>query len=369
MKAVKTLDKYISKQLLEVFLMGIVIFTSIVFASDTFTSLIKQISMYGIPFNIAILIVVLKLPSILVLSIPMGVLFSIVMTINKLSLNSEITVVRSCAIGLSRIAKPAFAFAISGMFVCFFINEFIAPFANAQAKKLTIWAIQQQNVPDGKVNFTIKQTGEHNVLKKLLYVEKSEKKSLNNLTVLDVSKKNTIQIVQANKGSANAEAWEFKNGVIYTINDTGKKILNSTVFDNLTLYNTTSGLKDKLLKESAEEMSFFQLLRYIKKHPNLEKQYLNELKVSLYDKLALPTMSVVFALLGVPLAMTPPRARFNRGFLFSILLIFLYYLVRALCLSLGETGTLPAIIAAWLPNIVLFSAGAYMYHKKAFKIS
>ena len=66
MKAVKTLDKYISKQLLEVFLMGIVIFTSIVFASDTFTSLIKQISMYGIPFNIAILIVVLKLPSILV---------------------------------------------------------------------------------------------------------------------------------------------------------------------------------------------------------------------------------------------------------------------------------------------------------------
>lgn len=135
MKAVKTLDKYISKQLLEVFLMGIVIFTSIVFASDTFTSLIKQISMYGIPFNIAILIVVLKLPSILVLSIPMGVLFSIVMTINKLSLNSEITVMRSCAIGLSRIAKPAFAFAISGMFVCFFINEFIAPFANAQAKK------------------------------------------------------------------------------------------------------------------------------------------------------------------------------------------------------------------------------------------
>ena len=93
------------------------------------------------------------------------------------------------------------------------------------------------------------------------------------------------------------------------------------------------------------------------------------MKVSLYDKLALPTMSVVFALLGVPLSMTPPRARFNRGFLFSILLIFLYYLVRALCLSLGETGTLPPIIAAWLPNIVLFSAGAYMYNKKAFKIS
>lgn len=368
MKAVKTLDKYISKQLLEVFLMGIVIFTSIVFASDTFTSLIKQISMYGIPFNIAILIIILKLPSILVLSIPMGVLFSIVMTINKLSLNSEITVMRSCAIGLSRIAKPAFLFALCGMFVCFFLNEFVAPFANAQAKSLTIWAIQQQNVPEGKVNFTVKQVGDHNVLKKLLYVEKSEKKTLYNLTVLDVSKKNTIQIVQANHGSANAESWEFKNGVIYTINNTGK-ILNSTVFDNLKLYNNTSGLKDKLLKETAEEMSFFKLASYIRTHQHLKKKELNKLKVDLFDKLALPTMSLVFALLGVPLAMTPPRARFNRGFLFSILIIFLYYLIRAFCLSLGETGTLPPFVAAWLPNLMLASAGAYMYYKKAFKIS
>ena len=56
------LDKYILKQLLEVFLMGVIIFTSIIFASETFTQLIKQITLYGIPFNIAFMMIILNLP-------------------------------------------------------------------------------------------------------------------------------------------------------------------------------------------------------------------------------------------------------------------------------------------------------------------
>ena len=55
----KMLDKYILKQVIEMFIMGVLVFTSIIFASDTFITLIKQISMYGIPFKIAFLILYL----------------------------------------------------------------------------------------------------------------------------------------------------------------------------------------------------------------------------------------------------------------------------------------------------------------------
>ena len=88
--------------------MGVFAFTSIIFASDTFITLIKQISMYGIPFNVALLMIILNLPAVIVMTIPMGVLLSTVMTLNKLSLDSEITVLRACGIGLNRIAKPIF---------------------------------------------------------------------------------------------------------------------------------------------------------------------------------------------------------------------------------------------------------------------
>jgi len=108
----KILDKYIFRQLMEVFLFGVVIFTSLIFASETFTQLIKQISLYGIPFNIAGMMVILNLPQVFVLSIPISTLFAVVMTINKLSLDSEIVVLKACGIGINRIARPVFAFAI-----------------------------------------------------------------------------------------------------------------------------------------------------------------------------------------------------------------------------------------------------------------
>jgi lipopolysaccharide export system permease protein len=51
LRKITVLDRYILKQVIEVFLMGVFVFTSIIFASDTFITLIKQISMYGIPFK------------------------------------------------------------------------------------------------------------------------------------------------------------------------------------------------------------------------------------------------------------------------------------------------------------------------------
>ena len=70
----------------------------------------------------------------------------------------------------------------------------------------------------------------------------------------------------------------------------------------------------------------------------------------------------------MPLAITPPRVRYNRGFLFSILIIFAYYLIRALSISFGETGALIPVIAAFMPNVVLTIAGAALYYRKVYTI-
>ena len=149
----KILDKYILKQVIEMFLMGVFVFTTIIFASDTFITLIKQIAKFGIPFKVALILVILSLPSIFVMTIPMGVLLSTVMTLNRLSLSSEITVMRACGIGLNRIAKPIFIFAIVMALSSFFINETIVPVMTKQAKDLALWALGQKNIPDGKENF------------------------------------------------------------------------------------------------------------------------------------------------------------------------------------------------------------------------
>ena len=56
----KVLDRYILKQIIMMFLMGVFVFTTIIFASDTFITLIKQISQFGIPFKIALIMILLN---------------------------------------------------------------------------------------------------------------------------------------------------------------------------------------------------------------------------------------------------------------------------------------------------------------------
>ncbi len=364
---VKLLDSYILRQVIEMFIMGVCVFTSIIFASDTFITLIKQISMYGIPFKVAFMMIILNLPQVIVMTIPMGVLLATVMTLNGLSLKSEITVMRACGIGLNRIAKPIFIFAVVMSICSFFINETIVPVMMKQSKDLALWALGQKNIPDGKQNFVFKELNDNGVLKRLFYVGHCEDKILYNITVLDSSKEGTIQILQANEGSTSPEGWHFQKGAVYTVGDDGK-ILNTALFDD-SVFKFGMDMSKQMNKDVAKEMNFPKLVKYIGENgSHLEKKERNILVIELYDKLALPLTTIALVLIGVPLAITPPRVRYNRGFLFSILIIFAYYLIRALSISFGEAGTLPAFLAAWMPNIVLTIAGAALYYKKVYTI-
>ncbi len=357
------LDKYILKQVIEMFLMGVLVFTSIIFASDTFITLIKQISMYGIPFKYAILMIVLHLPEVFVMTIPMGVLLATVMTLNGLSLNSEITVMRACGIGLNRIAKPIFVFAIVMSCASFVINETIVPYSTRLSTKLAGVAFSQKNVPEGKQNFTFKETKEDGLLKRLFYVGDSTDGVLHNITVLDASKEGTIQILQAREGGTTPGGWKFNKGAIYTVTDSGKT-LDTTLFEN-TDVKFGMDLSKELDKNLANQHNFIQLCKVLATQNLEDKQ---ELEISLFDKIALPITTVVLVLIGVPLAITPPRVRYNRGFLFSILIIFAYYLVRALSISFGEAGSLPPALAAFMPDIILTIAGMGLYYRKVYTI-
>ena len=362
----KVLDRYILKQIIMMFLMGVFVFTTIIFASDTFITLIKQISQFGIPFKIALIMILLNLPAVIVMSIPMGVLLSTVMVLNKLSLASEITVMRSCGISLNRIAKPIFIFSIIMALLTFAINESVAPVMRKTSKDLALWSLGQKHVPDGKENFVFKELGSGSYLKRLFYVGKSTGRTLYNVTVLDNSKPETIQVLQAREGKTSPEGWIFDKGAIYTI-DVNGQVLNTTLFDTSTVQFGLD-LSKAMDEDVADEMNFTKLTKYLNKK-DLTDEDKRALTVQLYDKLALPLATIVFVLLGVPLAISPPRVRYNRGFLFTILIIFAFYVLRALSISMGEAGTIPPYLAAWVPDATLAFLGGILYYRKVYTIS
>lgn len=385
-KKLNTLDKYIVKQIIETFLISLVIFTSIIFATDAFITIVKQITHYGIPLHIAGMLVILKLPSMLILTIPMGILLATIMTVNKMNNALEITIFKACGIGINRISKPILICATIAALFGFTVNEIIAPTASHMAKQLTIMSIMQKNVPNGKRNFIFKEMREGS-LHRFFHIAKVEKNQLHNITVLDLSRKNTIQVIYSKKGTTAPTGWMLNNGVVYTISTSGK-ILNTAVYESMNFDNTSEAI-GMLTEVDETELNYFALKKYIQKENNQIEETLSEnknldektkahlknlqkklveLKIMLNEKLALPFTSLVFALIAIPLAITGPRARFNRGLLFSILILFIFYILRAVALSLGQGELIPPILAAWLPNLVLLVLGIHMYRKKAYFI-
>ena len=237
-----------------------------------------------------------------------------------------------------------------------------------------MWSITQRHIPKGKKNFTLKELQNGIQLKRLFYVEDCTKGKFKNVSILDVSDPSNIRIIQAKTGTSVDKGWLFHDASSYTISPKGKNL--STSWSESTIADFGSEVNKALFSgDQGQTHNFFQLSQLLLRdkmqltaEEKLSDKDRIESTISLWDKTAFPLTSVVLVLLGVPLAITPPRVRYNRGFLFSILIIFFYYLVRAFSISFGQSEILPPIVAAWMPNIVISALGIWLYYNRAFKI-
>jgi len=377
----KILDKYIVKQFFEVFFLGMTIFTGLMFAADPFLKLIKEISNFGMPMHVALMIILLNLPAIIVLAVPMSSLFATIMVLNRLCLDSEITVMKSCGIGLRRISISILVIALFLTGIIFIANETIVPITKEQSKTLALWSLGQKNVPNGKHNFVIKEVDGSARLKRLFFVDKCKNDKLYNIVVVDRSSVKETNISYAKSGKIVPEGWALEKGLSYNI-DNGKLVSNTNTLFGMTVVDFGLDFNEEISKKQVKEYNIIALRKFLKdykknKNKNKlkdkdfspeEEENLNVYNVMYYDKFALPATTIALVLIGIPLAITPPRARHNRGILFSILVIFLFYVIRAFAMSLGETGKLEPVLAAWIPNLSVGALGLFLYWKKACRI-
>ena len=67
----------------------------------------------------------------------------------------------------------------------------------------------------------------------------------------------------------------------------------------------------------------------------------------------------IFSLIGAPLGVQSQRSSSSIGLGISVVIIFIYYSVMSMTMALGQGGTLPALLAVWIPNIIGLIAGIY----------
>jgi lipopolysaccharide export system permease protein len=154
--------------------------------------------------------------------------------------------------------------------------------------------------------------------------------------------------------------WEFHDGQIVLVGDS--ETTTSAKFDRY-LYPLDQGpLKLAALPKDAASMTVSQALRaeVLLREAGDQKEA-RRLRVRIQEKFAFPAICVVFGLIGSSLGVRPhSRTSRSQGFGISVLLIFGYYLMSFIFSSLGITGTLPPLLAAWLPVTIGLGGGLWL---------
>jgi LPS export ABC transporter permease LptG len=87
--------------------------------------------------------------------------------------------------------------------------------------------------------------------------------------------------------------------------------------------------------------------------------------IELNNRFAFPIACLVLMLVGVPLGVASRRGGKSSGFVYTILLVFLYYFLSATGTALGRQNKLPVFLAVWSANILFAGAGVFLLWQMA----
>ena len=127
-------DRWLISQLLPPMLFAIGAFTAVSLSVGIMFDLVRKIVEFGLPLQIALKILILKLPGFLVLSFPMSMLLATLLAYGKLSSNSELTALKSLGFTNIRIIIPAVFLSLLMTFVTFSFNDSLVPISNRVAE-------------------------------------------------------------------------------------------------------------------------------------------------------------------------------------------------------------------------------------------
>lgn len=358
----RILDKYILKELLGPFFFGIAAFSSIFIGTSTLFRIAQYVTKYGAPITTVVKLFVYSLPGIVVLTFPMSMLLAALLSFGRLSSSSEITAMRSGGLSFFRLTIPVIITAMIVSVAAIALNEKVVPAANASYSYIVRYEIEKQSRPKSQEHIIVKDVRGSNI-ERLTYAQNfmADTNTMSKVSVQEFENGRMVRVQSAETAKWAEDRWIMYNGTITDLSSEGKvgRILK---FQEQVMPIEKNPQTISQEQKKPDEMTMQELKEQI---AVLEQEYVSTSKyeVELYQRVAIPLASFVFALIGTPLGLSPNRSSSSIGFGLSIIIIFMYYTVLTISGALGQGGALPPLLAAWLPNIAGTIVGIYLIYK------
>jgi len=365
------MDRWLIKELLGPLLFGIAAFTAVSLSVGVVFELVRRVAESGLPLLAAMQVLLLRLPGFLVLAFPMATLMATLLAYSSLSGNSELTALRSVGVSTTRMVVPALVLSVVMTLLTFLFNDLIVPQSNLAATNTLEVALGKALTTETGNNVLysrfgrIKQLEGESIkqLTHLFYSRKYLQGQMVDVTVIDFSRAGQRQMLTAEKGRWNDAQgmWEFSNGHIVNLDD-ASGTTTSAHFDRYLYPLSRNPVEVAKIPTDPGAMSVGQARRAERLYEEAgNAKEARRMRVRIQEKFAFPAICLVFGLIGSSLGVRPVnRTSRSQGFGISVLLIFGYYLMSFIFSSLGISGTLVPLLAAWSPVMVGLAAGLYL---------
>ena len=349
--------------------LGFLVYTFMMLIRFLFDSA-EMIIRRGLPVSIVGELLVDTLPNIVVLTIPMSLLFGILIAVGRLSSDSELVAMRSCGISLLSLYRPILLVSAALTLANAYLMIDLLPRGNhaLQQLRLTIITETVSKQVEPRVFYPEFQGS-------LLYVfemPKGENRWRGVLLAQSVpGSQNRITVAEWGRIKLDAAGervvLELENAWTHDVDlnhpDRYQISFNKRL-DQVLEDRFTSSQREKITRSKGlRELTLGELVARTQ-DPAASAEERNLARVEIHKKFAIPAACLVFGLFALPLGFNNRRGSKASGFALSLGVILVYYILLNNGEEAARFGKLPAWVAMWLPNLLLSVGGLILLARK-----
>ena len=355
--AMRIISRYISLELAKVIAICLGAFIAIYLVIDFFER-IDDFLEAKLALSLALHFFMLKIPLIIQQGIPMSVLMGTLISLGLMARSNELMVLKANGIGPVLVVGPIIALALLASTLDFALSEYLVPLTSTRANH--IWKVRVMNrhsptsVSEEKVWY---RRGKAIFNIRVLNAKRGLLEGVT-INILD-GKFRLSQRLDARRGEWDGQSWIFSDGIFIQRIADGNFTAEHFQSRRFALKERPQDFQH--LEKSSEEMNLAELARYV---TEIESEGYDSARyrVDFHGRIAFPFTSLIMALLGIGVALYQgKKGGIAVGVAASVALAFIYFLMFQFTLSIGYTGNLQPVLAAWTPNILFGIASAYIF--------
>ena len=360
----RILTRYILREVTAHALIGVAIFTFVLFTHDL-GRILELVVRASAPLPSVAEIFFFTVPLALTYTLPMSVLVGILIGLSRLAADSEITAMRASGMGIWSFLRSLSVFVLAAWLMALANGLYIAPRAQAALGHL------EDRLKGSQVSFEIQpRVFYEGFPKKVLYVQ--DVKSAQGAAVwkgvfmADLTDVTNPKITLAKEAIVVSEGQDrlhlhLVEGSEHETDpkDAGRYQISTFQQTDIPLdLPSTENKPDESLP--ADVMDTGTLWQRATRADSVSARWY---LIAFHKRFALPTACLVLALVGIPLGLSSKKSGKSGGFVLTILLVFVYYVISLVGVSLARQGRVSPWFGAWLADIIFLALAIFLFSR------